>query len=899
MPKFVIVDGNAIVHRAFHALPPMTNKDGLVLNAVYGFISILLRTVKEIAPKYLAVTFDLKAPTFRHKEYKEYKAKRVKQPQELYDQIDLARNFLRAAKIPVFEKEGFEADDLIATLTALAVIYAKNKKERVENIIVTGDMDTLQLVDENTKVYTMKKGINDIAVYDIAAVKERYGLLPEQMVDYKSLRGDPSDNIPGVKGIGEKTASELLQKFGSVAELYVKLKKGEDIGFSKSVVAKLLTGEKDAEFGRHLVELVKDAPIDFDLETCRLDGFVNEDAKVMLRAWEFFSLLKRLEKFAAADESADKREAREAKENVVKLSVKKLKIIEVKTKKEVVELNKEIKKSRRTAIYLSDDEGGGLKAKLFGLVLTLNGSEVYYISSNLIGVLSFLAETEIICQDAKRVLEICERYNLILPNNFTDLMLLDYLLDHGTRSHGFPNLVLRYLGKESSASQSNLFGADVKNLAENCLYLWQMSAILKKELTEKGFENLYKKMEMPLISVLSKMEKNGIKIDVYYLKEMASSLKKKEKELTKKIYNLAGEEFNIASPLQLKEILFDKLNIPIIGIKRGKTGISTAASELEKMRGMHPIIEFIFEYRELVKLQNTYVDVLPTLVGAGDRARTTFNQAVTATGRLSSSNPNLQNIPNKSELGREIRRAFIAESGFKLLSLDYSQIELRIIASLANDVEMIKIFQEGGDIHQMTAAKVNGVLLEQVTDEMRNGAKAINFGIIYGMGPHSLAQSIGVSFVEARDFIVRYFSVFKNVKIFLDETRALARAQGYVETLLGRRRYLLDISSNMPQARAAAERMALNAPIQGTAADLIKLAMIEVDNLLAKKYGDDEARMLLQVHDELVFEARKDLVEKLAKEAGLIMENVLKLRVPIKVDAKVGDNWGEMEEIRI
>jgi len=378
------------------------------------------------------------------------------------------------------------------------------------------------------------------------------------------------------------------------------------------------------------------------------------------------------------------------------------------------------------------------------------------------------------------------------------------------------------------------------------------------------------------------------------MQELAQSLKKREEKITQEIYKQAGQEFNIASPLQLKEILFDKLQIPVLGIRKGKTGLSTAASELEKMRGLHPIIDLIFEFRELAKLRNTYVDVLPGLVEKDKRLHSTFNQAVTATGRLSSSNPNLQNIPIKGDLGQEIRKCFIAEKGFKLLSLDYSQIELRIIASLANDLEMIKIFQEDRDIHSMTAARVNGVSLAEVTPEMRSAAKAINFGIIYGMGPHSLAESINVSFVEAKEFIVRYFSVFKEVKKYLDETRVLAHTTGYVETLLGRRRYLLDINSGMPQLRNAAERMAVNAPIQGTAADLIKLAMIETQQLLK---DDSDIKMLLQVHDELVFEVKEEKVKKYAEMVRKIMEEVLTLRVPVKVEAEAGDNWGDMIKV--
>ncbi|KKR48526.1 MAG: polymerase protein [Candidatus Magasanikbacteria bacterium GW2011_GWC2_40_17] len=881
MSKFVIVDGNAIVHRAFHAIPPMTGKNGLVLNAVYGFTSILLRTIKELQPDYLVVAFDLKAPTFRHLEYKEYKAQRVKQPQELYDQMVLVKELLRAMQVPVLEQEGFEADDIIAT------VAVNNKKEKVKTIIVTGDMDTLQLVDEDTEVYTMKKGVNDIVVYNTKAVEERYGLKPEQMIDYKALRGDPSDNIPGVKGIGEKTAADLIQKFGTLENLYKNKNKLAEKKVSAAVIAKILSGEKEALFSKHLVTLVSTVPVKYTLKDCEAKDFINPQMKELLAKWEFGSLLKRLDIFENGTPQEEKKVAKTTK----------IKVIEIKTKEDFKELERSGAKSKKCAIYLSDDGASSLKAKLFGLVLTFDGTDVFYLPSSLIEKFdkNLLQNKSLIVHDFKRTNEILERYGWSLENEFFDLMIADYLLDQGSRSHEISSLILRYLNKEAGISnQASLFGIDAKTLGQTVVDFWSIGKILEEELEDKGFSNLYKKMEMPLVNVLAEMEKNGIKIDVAYMGLLAKQMEKRGKELTDEIYKMAGQEFNIASPQQLKEILFDKLEIPVMGIRKGKTGLSTAASELEKMRGLHPIIELIFEYRELAKLRNTYVDVLPGLVEKDGRVHTTFNQAVTATGRLSSSNPNLQNIPIKGDLGQEIRKCFVAEKGHKLLGLDYSQIELRIIASLANDPEMIKIFQEGRDIHAMTAARVNGITLAEVTPVMRSNAKAINFGIIYGMGPHSLAESINVSFMEAKDFIARYFAVFKEVKKFLDETRSLAHSTGYVETLLGRRRYLSEINSGMPQLRNSAERMAVNAPIQGTAADLIKLAMIEVHKLLKDK---SEIKMLLQVHDELVFEVKEEAIKKYADPIQTIMENVLKLRVPIKVEVEAGDNWGEMKEI--
>ncbi|MEK9183346.1 MAG: DNA polymerase I [Patescibacteria group bacterium] len=871
MSKFIIIDGNAIVHRAFHAIPPLTNKKGLILNAVYGFTSILLRAIKELKPDYAAVAFDLKAPTFRHQEYKEYKAKRIKQPQELYDQMVQVKDLLRAMNISVFEKEGFEADDIIATLAT---------QNKGENLIVTGDMDTLQLVNDKTKIYTMKKGVNDIVVYDIAAVLERYGLKPEQMIDYKALRGDPSDNILGVKGIGEKTAGELIKKFGSLEKIYEKIDKLAGEKISPSVIAKLKSGEKDALFSKHLVTLIKDVPIDFKLSNCGLKDYNNTITRELLVEWEFGSLLKRLDNVDGGVEVESKKQEK-----------KKLEIIEIKKAAEMEDLNKKIKKAGRAAIYLSDDGQSGLKAKLFGLLLTCDGEKIYHVSVNFARDLVWT--TQIIGHDFKRAGEILKKHQVELVGQLRDVMIMDYVLDPGTRSHDLRALALRYLGQElPDGEQISLFGADLSGLGQKVVCIWQIGEKLTVELEQKGFLNLYEKIEAPLMPVLARMEEVGIKVDAKHLEKLSQKLKKIEQTTSKKIFELAGQEFNIASPQQLKEILFEKLKIPVEGIRKGKTGLSTAASELEKMRGLHPIIDLISEYREIAKLQNTYVDVLPTLLDNKGRVHTTFNQAVTATGRLSSSEPNMQNIPIRGDLGKEIRQCFIAENGCKLISADYSQIELRVVASLANDKEMIEIFKKGEDIHKMTAAKINEVEPDKVTPEMRQSAKAINFGIIYGMGPHSLAESTGISFAEAKDFIAKYFEVFKDVKKFLDETKALAHSLGYVETLLGRWRYLPEINSGIPMLRSSAERMAINAPVQGTAADLMKMAMIEVDKLLTEKYGDS-ARLLLQVHDELVLEVVDGLADTVSAEIQAVMENVIKLRVPVRVDTYIGASWGK------
>lgn len=872
--RFLIVDGNALVHRAFHAIPPLT-KNGVVLNAVYGFASILFKGLKEIKPDFLAITFDLAAPTFRHEEYKEYKAKRVKQPQELYDQLPLVKDLLRAMGVAIFEQKGFEADDVIATL-----VMEKTAQD-LEKVILTGDMDTLQLVTADVKIYSLRKGITDLFVYDIAAVKERFGLTPEQMIDYKALRGDPSDNIAGVKGIGEKTAAELLKKFGTLEEMYQQIKKGKTEGFSESVIKKLLEGEKDALFSKHLVELVKKVPIEFDLALCKVSDYNTPATRELLAKWEFGSLLKRLDGAESTTVASKKTAAG-------------IKVKEIKTAAEVDVLNKKIASAKRLALLSVDDGQGSFKAQMFGLFFSLDNKEAFHIPASLFKKTAWpKKDATIIGHDLKRISAMLLRQGIEMSGVWHDLMVMDYLLNPGSRAHELANLVLRYLGVEVKVSaQAGLFGADIKEIGILAGYLLPLEEKISAELQDKGFLNLYQKIEAPLIPVLQKMETAGIKIDLDHLKKIAKKSQEREEKLKKEIIALAGLDFNIASPQQLKEILFDKLKIPVQGIRKGKTGLSTAASELEKMRGLHPIIDLIFDYREIVKLQNTYVDVLPGLADAQGRVHTTFNQTVTATGRLSSSDPNLQNIPIRTELGREMRRCFVAASGKKLVGADYSQIELRIIASLANDPAMIEVFERGEDIHITTAAKINGVEMSAVTKEMRQAAKAVNFGVIYGIGPQGLSEGAGISFSEAKEFIKKYFEVFKDVKKYLDETRALAHSLGYVETLLGRRRYLPDINSGMFQLRNAAERMAINAPVQGTAADLIKLAMIEIDKLIEKEYAG-RAQMLLQVHDELVFEVDEKIAKEFGQAAQIAMENVIKLRVPVKVDVGVGDNWDE------
>lgn len=729
--RLVLIDANALIHRSFHALPPLTTKKGELVNAVYGFSAILLRVLRELKPDYIVTAFDLPKPTFRHLEYEAYKATRPKTADELIPQFSRAKEVLKSFDIPIIEKEGFEADDIIGTIV-------EKTKNDIEDIIVTGDLDTLQLVDKNTKVYTLKKGINDTIVYDEKAVRERYELEPEQIVDFKGLKGDPSDNIPGVKGIGEKTAINLLKEFGTIENLYEKLEKGQAKNIPESLQKKLKDNKEHAIFSKKLATIRRDAPIKFDLESCRVETYNPKDVIKIFQDLDFKSLINRLPEQPS----------------------------------------------------------------------TVNNSQL-------------------------------------------------------------------------TNKQDRL--TDIKN------------AYKDKILSKKAYQ-----LEIDLAPVLEAMETSGIKLDIDFLKVLSKKINTKLQELENKIYKLSGVKFNINSSQQLSEILFKKLNISIDGLRKTPGGvISTAAPELQKLRGKHKIIDLILDYRELMKLKTTYVDTLPNLVDDKSRVHTTYHQLGTATGRLSSSDPNLQNIPIRTGWGGEIRKAFVADNGYKLISADYSQIELRIAACLAKDKKMLGAFKNNQDIHKTTAAEVNNVSLEKVTDKMRFEAKALNFGVLYGMSVNGFSEAAGISHDRAKKFIDEYMRDFKGIAKYVEKTKKEAKKKGYVETILGRRRYLPQINSSDFLLRRASERMAINMPIQGTAADIMKVAMVN----LVKKLPP-EAKLLLQVHDELVLEVKEDKIEETAKIVEDVMENVLNqlifkevkslFKIPLKADIKVGDNWGEI-----
>ena len=919
MKRLIIIDGNAIIHRAYHAIPPMTTKSGVMVNAVYGFTSMLLKVWKDLKPDFIAVTFDMAGPTFRHVQYKEYKATRVKADQELYDQIPLVHEVVRSFGLPIYQKQGYEADDVIGTIVNEVESRKSKVQSPMEVFIVTGDMDTLQLVRDGVKVYTLRKGISDTVVYDADAVKARFGFGPEAMVDYKALRGDASDNIPGVPGIGEKIATDLIQKFGSIEKIYHEVQSPKSKVQSQlkpGVIKKLIDGEDSAKMSKELATIDSHVPdLEFSLVDCEIKEFDKEKISHLFQKFEFVSLLKRVPGFVTEAEKTKPRTGRFGRPGTGVV------FSEVSSAFDVDKLVKLAKENQCFACRAILSNKEVLDSEFQGLIMIV-GAQAFFVDKKMVKkVLPLFKDSgvELVGHDLKELVKALKyNYELKAENNLFDVMVASYLLNPGNRAHDITSVLLKVLGKvlPQNSAQTNLFGVDKKSLAEELFLIFQTKDKLKAELEQADNFGLFKKMEMPLIFVLAEMELNGIAVDLKMLKKLSIDAAKDIDQLTKKIYTMAGVEFNIASPLQLREVLFDKLGISVEGIKKGKTGLSTSAEELEKMRGAHPIIEEIGNYRELAKLQNTYIDVLPSLVNkTTGRIHTHFNQAITATGRLSSSDPNLQNIPIRSELGREIRKTFVAEPGNILISADYSQIELRIVASLAQDKRMIEIFNKDEDIHKATAAAINGVPLEEVTKEMRYAAKEVNFGVLYGMGSYGLSWRAGISQAEARDFIHKYFEAFSGVREYIDKTLAFTKKEGYCETLFGRRRYLPELNASNFQLRSAAERMAINHPIQGTAADLIKLAMIEVSKRIQASFchprgnGDPDTKpldsrfggndncpkMLLQVHDEIVLEVKKELAEETAELVKNIMENVVTLRVPTKVGLSINRSWGEMK----
>lgn len=862
MKKLLILDSNSILNRAFYGVRYLSAKDGTPTNAIYGFLNILLKLIKEQEPDYICAAFDVKAPTFRHKQYEGYKAQRKPMPEGLAAQMPLAKDVLRAMGVTILEKEGYEADDIIGTVARLC------EESEISCFIATGDKDDLQLASDKTKVIltVTKSGYNETIIYDDKAVKEKYHVTPTEFIDVKALMGDPSDNIPGVKGVGEKTAMSLIEKHHSIEYIYENI---DGIGLKGAMLQKMKDGREMAFMSKELATINRNTPIEFNAEECVFDGFENNG--------ELYEILKRLE---------------------LNSIIKKLDLSGGDNVKENEDIFKDFSYQVGDKNMISGDK--------VTVVLDFDGDN---ISSAAVGVgnnavvlneqddIKELLEDDSIAKVMFDVKEAIVKLNgrIDIKNIVDDTAIAAYLVDPAKNEYTIEKLASEYFGtviEKPEVKQLSLLD-DVETdrseyLAKCAVALGVLNERIGDKIKENGQEKLYQEVELPLVTVLAHLEINGFLVDDNQLKEFADKLGEKIDALTNEIYMLAGEEFNINSPKQLGVILFEKLELK--PVKKTKTGYATNADVLEKLRDKHPIVNFIMEYRQLAKLKSTYCDGLTAVVNPNThRIHSVFTQTVTVTGRLSSTEPNLQNIPTRTELGREIRKMFVAKDGYVLVDADYSQIELRVLAHIANDETMINAFRNNEDIHAVTASQVLGIPLEDVTKEQRSSAKAVNFGIVYGIGEFSLAQDLHISVKEAKAYIESYLEKYNGVRNYMESIKEQAKKDGYVKTMLNRIRYIPELKSPNYNIRQFGERVALNTPIQGTAADIIKLAMVRVDNRLINE--GLRSKLILQVHDELIVEAHKDEVDKVKQILSEEMQGAMELNVPLKVDMSTGHSW--------
>lgn len=869
--KFVIIDGSSLVHRAFYALPLLTAANGQYTNAVYGFAMMLVKLLDEVKPDAAAVAFDKGRITFRNEQYSQYKAQRKATPAELSEQFPLVKDLLDGFGIAILEEAGYEADDIIGTLAK------KGAEAGFEVIIVTGDRDALQLIGPRTKVMLTKKGISDLAIFDAKAFEDKYGVETTQLIDLKGLMGDTSDNIPGVPGVGEKTAVKLLTEFGTVENLVANIDKVS----GKKLQEKLRENADLAILSKKLATIVCDMPLAFSPELFVLQPDVDKVRELFIK-FEFKSLLSRMDVIFPGNTPPQKKEVAKNLPETVWLT----------SDEELADLCRYIR-NQSIMEFFPLFEGKVPASQIEGLAIVNQNETVVYISRKNLGwhrVMALMADSSVqkVTHDAKILYNACGFEGIILGGVIFDTMLGAYLLDPTASSYHLDVLQEQYMGKHNQFPKEERL-LDPAYAVWSCSIVHEIYPVLKQRLQDNGLESLFYEIELPLIEVLAAMEGYGIKVDKDHLQEMSVTIAAQIEKLLDEIYLLADESFNVNSTKQLGAILFDKLGLPVI--KKTKTGYSTDAEVLEKLIGIHPIIHKLLEYRVLTKLKSTYLDGLKELIGSvSGRIHTNFNQMVTATGRLSSSEPNLQNIPIRTEIGRKIRELFVPGDGYEyIMSADYSQIELRIMAHISADTNLIESFIKKQDIHVRTAAEVFGVDMDQVTAEMRSRAKAVNFGIVYGISDYGLSRNIGVSRREAAEYIDKYFARYPGVKEFMNRVVAEARQLGYVTTLFGRRRYLPDIRSSNFNQRSFAERTAMNTPIQGTAADVIKKAMIDVYRALKQKKL--HSRILLQVHDELVLEVVKKEVEQVTHIVKQAMEQAVQLAVPLTVDVKLGKNW--------
>ncbi|MEN2467065.1 DNA polymerase I [Ornithinibacillus sp. FSL M8-0202] len=871
--KLVLIDGNSIIYRAFFALPLLNNDKGVYTNAVYGFTTMLLRILEEKKPTHMLVAFDAGKTTFRHSTYKEYKGGRQKTPPELSEQFPLVKELLNAFQIRHYELNQYEADDIIGTLAKQA------KEQNVEVEVISGDKDMLQLVSDNVTVNVTKKGISDVEAYTPQYLFEKMEITPEQIIELKSLMGDSSDNIPGVPGVGEKTATKLLKQYQTLDNLYEHL----DEVSGKKLKENLTNHKEDAFMSRELATINCDSPIEVSINDLSYEGYPNQDVANLFKDLGFQSLLDRV-----------------GSEDIVE-----------ETEEELEELNYTIVKEITSDMFTGEEalviemlSDSYHTAPIEGIGIT-NREKAYFIPTNVAlesEEFKKWAENPAnkkVVFDAKQSVVSLLKKGIHLKGVRFDVLLASYLLNPAENNHDIPAIAHRW-GFKSVRFDEEVYGKGAKmkipeqetlaeHIARKTNVLIKLEEKMEEELREHELYSLLKELEMPLALILAEMEHTGVLVDVARLEEMGTELKQRLAEVEQEIYELAGEKFNINSPKQLGPILFEKLGLPVI--KKTKTGYSTAADVLEQLEPQHEIVSKILLYRQLGKLQSTYIEGLLKVVDKKtSKIHTRYNQALTQTGRLSSIDPNLQNIPIRIEEGRKIRQAFVpSKKDWIMFAADYSQIELRVLAHIAKDEKLIAAFKNGEDIHTQTAMEVFHVDKDDVTSNMRRQAKAVNFGIVYGISDFGLSQSLGITRKEAKQFIERYLESYPGVKAYMDDIVQEAKHKGYVTTLMHRRRYLPEITSRNFNLRSFAERTAMNTPIQGTAADIIKKAMIDLREKLQEEKM--QARMLLQVHDELILEAPREELEKLKEIVPAMMENTVELNVPLKADYSYGDSW--------
>ena len=863
MKKLLVIDSNSLINRAFYGVRFLSSHDGTPTNAIYGFFMTLMKLFDDYKPDYVCAAFDLKAPTFRHKMYKEYKAGRKPMPDALKEQIPIAKDILKTMGICVLEKEGFEADDIIGTVSAVC------EEKGIECLIATGDKDDLQLASDKTKVLltVTKQGNTETDCVDAEAVFERYGVTPSEFIDVKALMGDSSDNIPGVYGIGEKTAAAIIAKAHSIENLYENIDK---FGISAKNTEKLLADKDSAFLSKTLATICKDVPIEIDFENLKMGDYSKKDGLYeILKKLDLNKLIARM----GVEKSEQPRDID---------FLKGAKTEFINNGEDMQSLAEQICKKGETACCF---ELSGKELKMASFAIDNYAAAVEINDETRGAVLEILKNPDI----KKYTVNIKDMYVYYeVSGVIYDAAIAAYLVNPSHTSYALSDLAYEYLGYEDSAQgQISLFEEE-NAPAKKALAIMPIVKITKEKLAENGQERLYYDIELPLCEVLADMQKQGVLIDKESLLAFSEEIGTRITELTEKIYSAAGEEFNINSPKQLAQILFERLGLK--PLKKTKSGYSTNAEVLEKLQDKHPIIPLILEYRTLAKLKSTYCDGLMAVINPKTgRIHSVFNQMTTVTGRISSTEPNMQNIPTRTELGSYMRRMFVAKEGYLLEDADYSQIELRVLAHISGDKNMIEAFQKGEDIHRVTAAQVLGIAPESVTKEQRSNAKAVNFGIVYGIGEYSLSQDLKISVKQAKEYIKNYLDKYSGVRDYMEKIKDTARKNGYVETLMRRRRYIPEITSSNFNTRAFGERVALNTPIQGTAADIIKLAMVRIYRKL--KEGGFRSKLILQVHDELIIETCPEERQEVRKILKTEMENAVKLSVPLAVDMSEGKSW--------